>query len=114
MSAVGDRSEPPPSEPEKSAALDALGAHPPLSARQARVLAMMGASANDAARRLERPWGADDDRLLLRLAQGRHWSAGAIAAFLGRPEPLVREALWRLHRVRPSESRAPAGGGPRV
>jgi len=111
LSAVDDRSEPPPSEQEKSAALDALGARRPLSARQARVLAMMGVSANDAGQRPERPWGVDDDLLLLRLAHVRHWSAGAIAAFLGRPESLVREALWRLHRVQPSKSRAPTGGG---
>lgn len=114
MSAVGDRSEPPPSEPEKSAALDALGAHRPLSARQTQVLAMMGVSANDSARRPERLWGADDDRLLLRLAHVRHWSAGAISAFLRRPEPLVREALRHLQRARPSERRAPAGRGRRV
>ncbi len=108
---MGDRSEPAPSEQEKSAALDALGARRPLSARQARVLATMGVFAHDAARRPERPWGADDDLVLLRLVHVQNWSAGAIAAFLGRPEPLVREALGRLRRVRPSKSRAPTGGG---
>ncbi len=72
---------------------------------------MMGVSAHDAARRPERPWGADDDLLLLRLVHVQNWSAGAIAAFLGRTEPLVREALGRLRRVRPSKSRAPTAGG---
>ncbi len=82
-----------PSETEKSEALEALAARQRLTRAQARALAAIGMS--EYPRQIERPWDSDDDVLARRLALVRGWSPAAIAAFLNRPEAVVRAALGR-------------------
>ena len=84
-----------PSETEKSEALEALAARQRLTREQARALAAAGMSATEYPRQIERPWDSDDDVLARRLALVRGWSPAAIAAFLNRPEAVVRAALGR-------------------
>jgi len=82
-----------PSEAEKGEALEAVAARHGLTWEQAQVLIAVGVSAGEHPRYPERPWRMDDTALARRLARTRRWSPTAIAAFLRRPEALVRAAL---------------------
>ncbi len=91
-----------PSEAEKSAALEAVAAKQRLTREQAQVLTAVGVTSAEYLEHINRPWGSADTALARRLARARRWSPAAIAAFLRRPEALVRAALRPQGRGGPS------------
>lgn len=91
-----------PSEADKSAALEAVAAKHRLTREQAQALTAVGVTTAEYLEHINRPWGSADTALARRLARARRWSPAAIAAFLRRPEALVRAALRPQGRGGPS------------
>jgi len=82
-----------PSEADKSAALEALAAHRPLTKEQRLTLVAVGLTSGDRPKHIDRPSDEADIVMARRLSRARGWSPAAIGAFVHRSEAQVREML---------------------